>query len=204
MTSSPNSRRRFLGTLGKAIGAGGLLLPWAGKGALALPADLGAAASLPVTAAPLPFSVEALRLREIRDAMHRIHMTRGTAGQDERSREWCSLMVDHYAPAARTIAARAEPTMTDCVELAEIIWHYLPKEQVQVRKGEWEYHDDTGALAVAGDRHTVHYFGGNAYQCRDAIVALVEAVLTIGAGERRDPKTPEGYYPQVTRARGTP
>ena len=64
-----STRRSFLGTLGKALGAGGLLLPWAGKGALALPADLGKAASLPVTAAPLPFSAECLQLREIKRAL---------------------------------------------------------------------------------------------------------------------------------------
>jgi len=51
-----STRRQFLGTLGKALGAVGLILPWAGKGALALPADLGKAAQLPLTAAPLPFS----------------------------------------------------------------------------------------------------------------------------------------------------
>ena len=48
-----SSRRQFLGTLGKALGAGGLLLPWAGKGALALPADLGKAAQDGSTAAVL-------------------------------------------------------------------------------------------------------------------------------------------------------
>src|SRR5260221_9918450 len=63
---SMTDRRHFLGTLGKALGAGGLLLPWAGKGALALPADLGAAARLPVMAAGLPFSSEVLQLRQVR------------------------------------------------------------------------------------------------------------------------------------------
>jgi hypothetical protein len=47
VASNPHSRRQFFGTLGKALGAGGLLLPWAGKGPLALPADLGKAATLP-------------------------------------------------------------------------------------------------------------------------------------------------------------
>jgi hypothetical protein len=60
-----NTRRQFFGTLGKALGAGGLLLPWSGKGALALPADLGKAAQIPLTAAPMPFSAECLQLREI-------------------------------------------------------------------------------------------------------------------------------------------
>jgi hypothetical protein len=38
------TRRQFFGTLGTALGAGGLLLPWSGKGALPLPNDLGRAA----------------------------------------------------------------------------------------------------------------------------------------------------------------
>jgi hypothetical protein len=50
-------------------------LPWAGKGALALPADQGKAAELQVTATSLPFSREALRLREIRKELHAIHLT---------------------------------------------------------------------------------------------------------------------------------
>jgi len=61
-----SNRRQFLGTLGKALGAGGLILPWAGKGALALPADLGKAAQIPLTAAPMPFSPECLQLRHLR------------------------------------------------------------------------------------------------------------------------------------------
>jgi len=52
-----SNRRQFVGTLGKALGAVGLLLPWSGKGALALPADLGKAAS------PLVLKIrEAIRL----------------------------------------------------------------------------------------------------------------------------------------------
>jgi hypothetical protein len=125
-----SNRRQFLGTLGKALGAGGLLLPWAGKGALALPADsLGKAAQLPVTATSLPFSREALRLREIRQELHAIHLTgrgdlygEGKNTQEHRYRPWRSLMMEHYRPLAHAIESRPEPTWTDCVELAEIIW----------------------------------------------------------------------------------
>ena len=205
------NRRQFFGTLGKALGASGLLLPWAGRGALALPADLGKAAQLPVTAASLPFSKEALRLREIRRELHAIHLKgRGDVyGEGENTQahkydRWRSLMVEHYCPIAHKITARQAPTWADCVELAEIIWQSLPKEDRLCSSPEdptWEYLEPTGALSVAADdtRMGDSAFTSGAYHCRHAIVALVEAVLTLGNGERRDPQTEEGYWPQRVR-----
>jgi hypothetical protein len=116
------NRRQFLTTLGKVFGSGGLLLPWAGKGALALPTDLGKAAQVPVTPAQLPFSREALLLREIRRQLHKNQLAEYSRARCE---EWRSLMVDHYKPIARKIETRpaATATWTDCVELAEIISH---------------------------------------------------------------------------------
>jgi hypothetical protein len=161
------------------------LLPWAGKGAIALPTDLGQAARLPVTAAALPFSREGLQLRELRRALHRCHVAENS---EARSREWRSLAADHYRPMAHRIAARPQPTWADCVELAEICWQALDKEMVK------EEGRETGALSVRqGD------FGPGAYWCREAIVALVEAVLTLGNGERFDPKTQQGHWPQAVQ-----
>ena len=194
MTNSLNSRRAFFGTLGKALGAGGLLLPWGGRGALALPADLGKAAHLPVTVATLPFSPEAIQLRAIRDALHRTHRL---PHSDARSREWTMLMTEHCQPLERAIVSRQQPTMADCVELAEIIWHAVAKEDQTVRNGDWEYQEYSGMLSAG------HRFATSSYQCREAIVALVEAVLTLGDGERRDPKTPQGFYPAGQRT-GSP
>lgn len=119
------NRRHFLSTLGKALGAGGLLLPLQGRGPVAVAADLGEAARLPVSAAAMPFSREALRLREINRALHSCHLAKHS---ERRSGEWRSLSVDHYAPTAHVIAARQNPTWANCVELAEIIWRSLPKE----------------------------------------------------------------------------
>lgn len=51
-----STRRAFLGTLGKALGEAACCSRWPGKGALALPADLAKAASVPVAPTPLPVS----------------------------------------------------------------------------------------------------------------------------------------------------
>lgn len=198
-----SNRRQFLGTLGKALGASGLLLPWAGKGALAIP-DLGKAASLPVAAAKLPLSREALLLRNIRRQLHDL---RGKEHSKARSEEWRALVVDHYRPVAARVAEREEPTFADCVELAEIIWRGLAKEEREQSDGDdWSYLVPTGALSIAaGDtRMAGSGFTSSAYWCREAIVALVEAVLTLGDGERFDPNTAQGHWPQKVRANKTP
>ena len=79
----------------------------------------------------------------------------------------------------------------------EIIWHAVAKEDQTVRNGDWEYQEYSGMLSAG------HRFATSSYQCREAIVALVEAVLTLGDGERRDPKTPQGFYPAGQRT-GSP
>jgi hypothetical protein len=112
--------------------------------------------------------------------------------------------MEHYRPLANKIAERPAPTWADCVELAEIIWHSLPKEDLVCSSPEdptWVYLERTGALSVGagGTRMEDSAFTSSAYWCREAIVALVEAVLTLGNGERRDPRTDEGYWPQEVR-----
>jgi hypothetical protein len=42
--------------------------------------------------------------------------------------------------------------------------------------------------------------GGNVYHCRHVLVALVEAVLTLGAGSRSDPRSRQGSYTALSRA----
>ena len=199
-----SNRRQFLSTLGKALGAGGLLLPLQGKGPVALANGLDEAARLPVSAAPMPFSSEALRLREINRALHQLHLTEYS---EARSRKWRSISVDYYGPTVHAIAARTarhNPTWADCVELAEIIWRALPKETRVARDAppDWPYEEETGALCMSDKTqgHTMGFRSG-AYWSRAAIVALVEAVLTLGKGERFDPRTPQGLYPYV-RSRG--
>jgi hypothetical protein len=121
-----STRRAFLGTLGKLLGAGGVLLPVAGKGALALPADLGKAAALPVARTPLPVSPQLLQLREIRLELHDIYLwdqspTRGVS--------WRHVMQTKHNPVVAEIVGRRKATWADCVEIAEIaMWdlHRLP------------------------------------------------------------------------------
>ena len=131
-----STRRAFLGTLGKALGAGGVLLPWAGKGALALPADLGKAASLPVTPTPLPVSAEMLRLREIRRELHSIYLATPDdypkqdrpdefGSRDGRTKAWREVMRGKHTPAVAEIVGRKKPTWQDCVEIAEIALHRM-------------------------------------------------------------------------------
>ena len=156
-----STRRHFLGTLGKALGAGGLLLPWSGKGALALPADLGEAAKLPVTAAPMPFSAEALHLREIRRAMAAVPVPTNHPGGP--GCPWYEISTKEYLPAETRLARRPVRSWTDCVELAETIWAFRQK-----------------------DEHNKLYTGQPGYEAH-LISALVEGVLNLGGGERFDP-----------------
>jgi hypothetical protein len=112
-----STRRQFLGTLGKLLGAGGVLLPFAGKGALALPADLGKAAALPVAPTPLPVSPQLLQLREIRRELHEIYLWDTS---DTRGASWRHVMQNKYVPTVAEIVGRRNATWADCVEIAEI------------------------------------------------------------------------------------
>ena len=121
--------------------------------------------------------------------------------QEWRSEQWLSLMTEQYRPLEHAIASRPHPTITDCVELAESIWHSLPKKQIPMRNGDWQYEVDSGVLGVGADgSDEAHHFTTPAYHCREASVALVEAVLTLGNGERRGQKTAQGVFPQATRS----
>jgi hypothetical protein len=114
------SRRQFLSTLGKALGAGGLLLPWAGNGALARPADLGAAAQLPVAPAVPAISSDLAQLREVRRALHACYLRQGE------QLEWRPLMVNHHRPLEKSIVGRRKPTWQDCTEIAEVaMWEMV-------------------------------------------------------------------------------
>jgi hypothetical protein len=121
----PDSNRRMF--LRSFLGAGGLLLPLAGSNALALPVT-DAAARTPVTARALPFTAECLQLRDLKREMH----DRPFDGRIDGP--W-SRMSDQYAAIADAIAARPNPTWSDCVELAEIAWHISPKEEIVMPSG---------------------------------------------------------------------
>jgi hypothetical protein len=174
-----STRRQFLGTLAKALGAGGLLLPWSGKGALALPADLGKAASLPVTAAALPFSAECLQLREIKRALAALpancDLYRGFPGAKA---PWYDTMSNEYHPVYARLTRRPVRSWTDCVELAEAIWAFWEKDN---RDG---FCVGPRIAKLSVDPRHAHI----GYHQREAIAALVEGVLALGGGERFDPR----------------
>jgi len=149
-----STRRAFLGTLGKALGAGGVLLPWAGKGALALPADLGKAAALPVAPTPLPVSAELHHLREVRRELHSIYLSRFEdfrpldhpdefGSRDGRQKAWRDVMVKKHTPLADAIVGRKKTTWQDCAEIAEVALHQM------YRRGPRNRSDPLVALVFA-------------------------------------------------------
>jgi hypothetical protein len=140
-----STRRAFLSTLGKVLGAGGVLLPLAGKGALALPSELGNAASLPVAPAPLPVSPEMLRLREIRQELHQIYLSHPHDYSSHKAREkaWRDVMRNQHTPTAQQIIGRKKTTWADCVEIAEIALHGMH------RRGPYDRNDPLVALVWA-------------------------------------------------------
>jgi hypothetical protein len=189
MSTTNSSRRRFLGTLGKVLGAGGLLLPWAGRGALALTTDLGKAAQLPVTAAPLPFSADTLRLRDIKRALHALRTNDCRRGLRWRfaaeppyygdySARWILMKTQEYNPVQERLAARPVRSWTDCVELAEAIWTFWTKQDPIA--------GPTTSKLSANSNHAV--IGDHQHRM---IVALVEGILALGGGEKFDPTITE-------------
>jgi len=140
-----STRRNFLGTLGKALGAGGLLLPWSGSGALALPTELGKAAALPVTPTALPVSGQMLRLRDVRRELHGVYLSEphDRLSSELRGKEWRDLMQREHKPLAAQIVGRRKPTWTDCTEIAEVAtW-------TMVRLGAHDRADPRNALVYA-------------------------------------------------------
>jgi hypothetical protein len=152
-----------------------LLLPWRGSGALAL-TNADAVADLPATLRPLPVSSGALALREIKQQLWACHVQ---PHSHARSLEWTELMAG-YVAGAEALAARPAASWSDCVELAEIAWHLSPKEsQTTPERG----HQWIPRLSTNGRDQS--YVTRSSQRVN---VALIEAVLTLGGGERFDPK----------------
>jgi hypothetical protein len=132
-------RRGFLrgGLKAALVGTGGLLLPWHGGNAFALPTDLGAAAELPVRTMPLPVSKECLKLRQIierqREWYRRSAADRGLAVN---SREWRALAAE-YAAVANVTLRRPIATWGQASEVAEIAWRYHDKAWRWDSEREW-------------------------------------------------------------------
>ena len=170
-----SNRRQFLGTLGRVLGSGSLLLPLGGKGALSL-ANAAEASNVPVTAAPLPFSAEALRLRELRRGLRDCYLNQHTLGESYNA-AWNQLMCRSYVPLEERIVARKDVTWAHCVELAEIVWMDM------AHRFDFEP-------------------GSQSRWQRRANNALVEAVLTLGGGERYYWGVGQDQNPSVLPSKG--
>ena len=166
-----------------ALGTGGLLLPWQGGGALALP-DLTKAADIPVTAAPLPISAATIELRRIVDREAEIHRTR--FGYHESGfRGWPTIEEQHrYCEAAEVVLNRPVQSWADVAEIAEIAWKLQPKVGLGADRPRY-------VTLESYQPHLAAWHGNIGMPCRDtharAIACLIEAVMTLGGGRRLDP-----------------
>jgi hypothetical protein len=159
-----NTRRQFLGSLAR-----GLLLP-IGGGALTL-ADPAKAGNLQVTRGDLPLSPDALLLRSLKRELRHIQIR---SNQDDTysfidsERDWHGIMQGQIHPLQARMLSRAAATWTDCVELAEMAWWGVAHRRslaACVKQGQdWRPPIDSGR--------------------RDPRDALVEAVLSLGGGEK--------------------
>jgi hypothetical protein len=147
---------------------------------LALP-DLGQAGELPVVPAPLPVSAAALELRRLRSALRE---TRRIKDREESERVWYALMAQ-YRETGTVILNRPVRSWSQCVELAEMAWHMHMKEWGPLPRCDLTGHLEgiTGECSRAS-LHTAHPRGFSARP----IPSLIEAVLTMGGGQRGDPR----------------
>lgn len=161
--------------------AGGLLLPWRGGAALALP-DLGAAADLPVVAKPWPVSAELLEVRRLK-ALQQAYYAKNAGKNDPEHRQWRGLMTE-YKAACAAVLARPTAAWGHAVEIAEIAWSIHPKA--------WDSGPSYDLLpkleGIDGRRSLasgVRLNGDSDFFLRP-VPALIEAVLTLGGGQRAD------------------
>ena len=176
------TRRALLGAfLGGA--SSGLLLPWQGRGGLILP-DKAAVAKLPVIVGDLPVSAECAALRQLRREMvvercpwqgvpvRELDDPIKTAEREANRRRHWEFRARHEE-LTRAMYARPATTWSDCVALAEIAWHWAIKDG-----NELSCYRGTGRLSLHVPKNDL-YGAATAY--------LVDAVLSLGGGERFDP-----------------
>jgi hypothetical protein len=163
-----HDRRMFLRSA--LASAGGLLLPLRGSGAFAL--DLSHP-KVPVASVGIPRSAEGLELSRLRAVLAEIH---DRPNSDARTESWRQTM-HAYRAIIDQICARPVYSWNDCIDLAEVGWHISDKEP-----------DPNGRLRLVPCRQT---------EANDTFTrarhALFEAVLTLGQGERVDPKSVSRY-----------
>lgn len=163
-----STRRQFLGTLAKSLGTGGLLLPLSG-GAVSL-VEPAKAAALAVRPTALPLSADALLLRSLKRDLRRcqddLRDPHTAYSNADCGRDWRDLMCGQVKPLQARMLARAPASWADCVELAEIAWWGIAHQR------------SLAAFVKEGGRPRIDS------DETDPKVALVEAVLSLGGGER--------------------
>jgi hypothetical protein len=184
---SNTDRRSFLrGGLRTTLGLG-LVLPWQGGGALALP-DIGSALS--AEAVSLPVSAECLDLRQIKRELASTHLAQTTLSYDERNRRWTHLWGRHHA-VAQVLYDRPVRNWSQVSELAEVAWFHAQKEEEELGDPSWRYYSYTGRLArTTGDSCWRSWSSSSSATASYA--ALIEGVLTLTGGERYDPRLEKG------------
>src|SRR5262245_42635921 len=129
MSQEP-SRRTFLRFGSALAAAGGLLLPFSGGGAIALP-DIGEAANLRVSQGPLPVSADLLECRRLLEECAApdlfVRPSLSDRENERRKQRYRTLRGDYNLSAYR-ILSRQVRTWSDCAEVAEIAWERAPKE----------------------------------------------------------------------------
>lgn len=176
---SETDRRGFLrGGLKAALaGTGGLLLPWQGGNAFALPTDLGAAAGLPVRATPFPVSKECLQLRHIVECQREYYRRKYASHSCETtSPEW-RAMAAQYRAIADVVLARPITTWGQASEIAEIAWRYHQKT--------WTHDGQQPERLVLA--HNPETLDRPVRGRPSATALLIDGVLALAAGERNDP-----------------
>ena len=183
---SETSRRGFLsGGLRAAVAtAGGVLLPMKVGTALAFP-NLDAIPNIPVLARGFGPSAELLELRQIiarQWESQRLGLGREGYPAGHRGGIWMECQ-NEYARVACEILDRPERTWSNVAEIAEVCWRAHPKVWYGQRPGE-----TFGMLSLDGYQRHGPYVDRHSPDLRThSTASLIEAVLGMTGGERRDP-----------------
>jgi hypothetical protein len=135
-----SNRRQFVGTLGKALGAVGLLLPWSGKGALALPADLDKAEQLSApSVSPL-----VLKIREAIALARAAERADCEIGSDDKEGEAITLALveQRHEELFALVDQIPDPPLSfeDSLIHAEVAHHFADKDgDGRLIINDWDY-----------------------------------------------------------------
>lgn len=177
-------RALFSGGLKAALGAGGLILPFAGGSALAM-VDKRATDDVAVTPVEWPVSETLLRFRAIRDQL--LALRRPEGGSIDYQARWILLWHD-LVDAADGVWSEPVHTWGDVAARAEIAWAGAPK--VADARGVTEDPGPYRNYCSLAKGNGIHYpiMGYTSAFSIKANAELIEAVLVLTGGDRVDPR----------------